>query len=284
MARSFSERMGYTPVKVDVQIESMDRDLKVGLWNCLYIFFFKKISDVVSFEYDNPTGIFSSLWAWHFKFTLDNLPREGWEYNRLVKAHYDSYSWNKVFDLIEDALRFSYDSETNKLFTEYCNAVLQEELAGYRLINNRITPIVSEEEIRAVEEAINGAPDRVRDHLESALERLSDRVEPDYRNSIKESISAVEALCKQITDKRKGTLEDALKVISNSEKVSLHPTLADAFRKLYAWTSSDAGIRHALMDEPNLDQEDAIFMLVSCSAFTNYLIVKADKAGIELRQ
>ena len=38
------------------------------------------------------------------------------------------------------------------------------------------------------------------------------------------------------------------------------------------------------MDEPNLDQEDAIFMLVSCSAFTNYLIVKADKAGIELRQ
>ena len=39
-----------------------------------------------------------------------------------------------------------------------------------------------------------------------------------------------------------------------------------------------------MMDETNLSQEDARFMLVSCSAFTNYLIVKADKAGIDLRQ
>lgn len=36
------------------------------------------------------------------------------------------------------------------------------------------------------------------------------------------------------------------------------------------------------METSNLDAEDAKYMLVSCSAFINYLIVKADKAGIEL--
>ena len=37
------------------------------------------------------------------------------------------------------------------------------------------------------------------------------------------------------------------------------------------------------MDESSLSQEDARFMLVTCSAITNYLTVKADKAGKNLR-
>ncbi len=39
--------------------------------------------------------------------------------------------------------------------------------------------------------------------------------------------------------------------------------------------------RHALLDESDLDFEDAKFMLVSCSAFTNYLKGKVIKAGID---
>jgi hypothetical protein len=37
-----------------------------------------------------------------------------------------------------------------------------------------------------------------------------------------------------------------------------------------------------MMDEANLDQEDALYMLISCSAFINYLISKANKAGLQL--
>jgi len=36
------------------------------------------------------------------------------------------------------------------------------------------------------------------------------------------------------------------------------------------------------MDKPDLDFEDAKFMLVTCSAFANYLKVKAAKAEIRL--
>ena len=62
----------------------------------------------------------------------------------------------------------------------------------------------------------------------------------------------------------------------------MHTDLKKGFKDLYGWTSDSDGIRHALMEMPTVDAEDARYMLVSCSAFVNYLIVKADKAGIQL--
>ena len=53
------------------------------------------------------------------------------------------------------------------------------------------------------------------------------------------------------------------------------PTLEEAFNKLYGYTSNEGGIRHALSEgdtPPTFD--DAKYMLVSCSAFVNYLISK----------
>jgi len=120
----------------------------------------------------------------------------------------------------------------------------------------------------------------VREHLGQSLTLLSDRKKPDYRNSIKESISAVESLGKIVSKQNKATLGPALNAVEKTTK--LHPVLKEAFQKLYGYTSDAQGIRHALMDEPTLDIEDAKFMLISCSAFVNYLVVKAQKAGIAI--
>ncbi|MCR4321721.1 MAG: hypothetical protein NUV74_15460 [Candidatus Brocadiaceae bacterium] len=116
-------------------------------------------------------------------------------------------------------------------------------------------------------------------HLKSALDLFADRKSPDYRNSIKESISAVEAICNLIAKDTKTTLGQALKEIE--KKMTLHPALKKAFDSLYGYTSNAEGIRHALLDEPTLDFEDAKFMLVSCSGFINYLLAKSSKAGIK---
>lgn len=67
------------------------------------------------------------------------------------------------------------------------------------------------------------------------------------------------------------------------KKIELHPALKEAFNKLYGYTSNADGIRHALLEEDTLDFEDAKFMLVSCSAFINYLHPKASKAGLKLK-
>lgn len=83
---------------------------------------------------------------------------------------------------------------------------------------------------------------------------------------------------------KKGNLSDALSALEKALGDPLPPSLKLAFDKLYAYASAEDGIRHALMDEPKLDFEEAKFMLVACSAFVSYLIVKADKAGIKLSQ
>jgi hypothetical protein len=106
---------------------------------------------------------------------------------------------------------------------------------------------------------------------------LSNKGKPDYRNPIKESISAVEALCKTINNDEKATLGVALK--SLEKKGLMHPALTSAFSSLYGYTSDAQGIRHALTEKSNLSSADARFMLISCSAFINYVIaVTANKA------
>ena len=109
----------------------------------------------------------------------------------------------------------------------------------------------------------------VRAHLRRALELLSDLRAPDYRNSIKESISAVESIAQTITGDEKATLGQALTVLER--KHGLHPALKEGFKKIYHYTSDADGIRHAMLDEPTLDVTDAKFFLLSCTSFINYL-------------
>lgn len=109
---------------------------------------------------------------------------------------------------------------------------------------------------------------------------FSDKKSPDYRNSIRESISAVEAVCALITKDKNATLGQCLKVIE--DQVGLHQALKRSFSSLYGYASSADGIRHALLKEPELSSEDAKFMLVACSAFINYLASKASKAGLKI--
>lgn len=120
---------------------------------------------------------------------------------------------------------------------------------------------------------MNNGTNASKSHFNRALLLLSNREQPDYRNSIKESISAIESLCKKISGNEKGTLGYCLKTIE--EKGHIHPAMKRAFMQLYGYTSDQGGIRHALMDdseEPTL--EEARYMLVICSAFSNYLVSK----------
>jgi hypothetical protein len=75
----------------------------------------------------------------------------------------------------------------------------------------------------------------VNEHLHRALELLADRKNPDYRNSIKEAISAVEALCISITDNKTTTLGRALNKIEAEGNLKLHEDFKEAFKKLYSY-------------------------------------------------
>ena len=193
----------------------------------------------------------------------------------IIKEWILKMPWNRVYDLVE-FLPNNYPSteDVNNGFRAAVNRVLEREFAGYRFVGDKLVRIADKQEIQSVEESLkfDGPLTPASDHLRQALHLLSDRESPDYRNSIKESISAVEAACRVVSGKPKATLSDALKAVGDE---SAHPALRDAFEKLYGWTSDTAGIRHAMSGDTSVDFADAQFMAVACSAFTNYLATKS---------
>jgi hypothetical protein len=277
----FSQRIGKEPVKTEFQIESMDNDLRTALWNAFQMFFFEKIdSDWILSS--NFGTFFNTLWINFFKFQLDDIVNNFQDMHVAIKTSFFLFEWYEVYDFIEFVAQA--DSPANKDgFIKYCNKMMERELSGYRFVGNTIAKITDENELSAIEEAIENSSvtklSGVNLHLKSALAKLSDRKSPDYRNSIKESISAVEAISIIISGNSKASLEQALKIIEQS--VGLHGALKRGFIAIYGYTSDSGGIRHALLGESNIEFEDAKYMLVSCSAFINYLIMKAEKSGIK---
>ena len=147
-----------------------------------------------------------------------------------------------------------------------------------RILDNLVVPITNKAELKTIEEAKSIPYDSVRTHVSKALALYADRKAPDYENSIKESISAVEAMCCIITGLTgtQATLGAAIKKLKDNG-VHIHRAMESAFSSLYGYTSDENGIRHGGIDFTNAPAEDAKYMLISCSAFVNYLMEKWSK-------
>ncbi len=279
----FSQKHGYKPIKNVIQLESMDDDLRNGLWNALDMYYWSKAGHTHLLKDDREIySLICDLWLDYFKLPIDTI---SWDWDgayKHIRSYFFDCDWFEVYDFAVFIANNYGSSSTNELFMRYANSILEREVAGWRFIGGEIAPITSEEEIAEIEETLESKDSlkAVATHIKTALDFISDKKTPDYRNSIKESISAVEAICRIITGKDDATLGEALKVTRG--KIPLHPALEQAFSRLYGYTSDTDGIRHSLLDESNIDFEDAKFMLVSCSAFINYLKLKSLKAGIKL--
>jgi len=277
----FSQRIGKKSVRQSLQIESIDTPLENRLWNNFITDFMGQISNYnVHGGETQQMKISRIIWLEFFEQRIDEIPKEG--YDRIHVFHIIHYiknwffkaEWYEKYDFIE----FVSYLDLNVIPTEFtikCNQTLKRESAGYRIVEEQIVKLTSEEEIESIEDAIknSSAMTPVETHLRTALKHLSNRENPDYRNSIKESISAVESFCGIMTKDDKSTLGKALSQIEKSHKI--HGALKSAFTSLYGYTSDSGGIRHALLEDDVLvTMEDAKFMLVSCSAFINYLKAK----------
>lgn len=278
----FSQRLGIVPAEKPLQIESIDKDLKNGLWN---VYSGSLIAEIKA--YGEQTTFAGIVWHSYFKENLDDL--RGFENFMDTSRNYffQKAKWFEIYDFIQ----FSAEAVENYFwqdikideFYERTNVILEQEFSAYRFIDKQLSPITNQNEISEIESAIGTSNNFTallgcNIHLKEALSKLSDRQKPDYRNSIKESISAIESISKVISGRSSDTLGGALTIVK--DKIGLHPSLERGFKQLYGYTSDSDGIRHSLMAEPTCDFEDAKYMLVSSSAFINYLIAKANKAGI----
>jgi hypothetical protein len=272
--------MGITPNTKVIQSESMDMDLRNSLWNALIAFYWALYKAPYSGgigrgDYVNGSNLHQiaiAIYMFHYKKPIDTI-EVYWEYFlQEIRTNFYKLQWYEVYDFIEFIVQ-NGPIQSQKAFIESCNAVLQRENSAYRFIGGTIGEITSTEEVAEIEEALESASNYqgVRVHLDRALKLLADKQNPDYRNSMKESISAVEALAKHLTGNPKATLGEALTELERRHR--LDPVLKKAFSTLYGYTNNSDGIRHAVMaDKQVLTKADARFLLICCSAFINLTI------------
>jgi hypothetical protein len=272
----FSERSGFRPVRDVIQIGSIDEELKNGLWSVLKIHIWDNVHGThhrhgVHLSDNEEIETFCGrLWFNYYKKPLDTLGDDWGTVHSFLRHYFFECEWFEVYDFIEFTVE-NYPYRDKDAFISGCNIILERECSAYRIINGLIAGITDEAEVEAIEQSINGSQGPVRTHLQLALQKLSSREKPDYRNSIKESISAIESLA-AIAVGEKGTLGQLTKKLE--EKTGLHPALVKALSNLYGYTSDEDGIRHAILESKELSFEDAKFFLVICSAFANLITAK----------
>ena len=282
----FSERYGFKNIREIIQIDSIDEPLRNALWSLLKIFVWDKVrasTGIYSGYYLSSSAnnaiqtLCERLWFSYFKKPLDQLDNNWNEVHVHLRRHFFECEWYEVYDFIEFIANNYEAYQFKEQFIDASNQSLEKEASAYRFVNGLISRITEKQEVEEIEQALNEARGPEQTHLRRALELLSSREFPDYRNSIKESISAVESLAAFVTGAEKGTLGQLIKKLE--DRVGLHPALKTAFSSLYGYTSDEGGIRHALMEAETIRFEDAKFFLVVCSAFVNFVKTKVPKDG-----
>ena len=266
----FSERHGYIDVTKSFQREAISDELRTALWNLLNLNFWYHLRD-----HQEPTWLVQNIWVYEFNYDIDELctykdyPSGSWL--KQLKEYFNRSEWYKVFDLIEYILnQIENESDPSSFeLSSNINDTLEEFNSAYRVVNKEIIEITSTIEIQSIQDGVDNTNQSISEHLQSSLRLLSDRQNPDFRNSIKESISAVEACLRLKFNDPSVILSQALKNMGDT----IHPAMKQAFEKLYAYTSDENGIRHSLTEDStrNPTYAEAKFMLVTCSAFTSFI-------------
>lgn len=272
----FSERSGHNKRQM-LKPDEMPGSLRTGIWNIIWNNVFNRVKADPMIQFINDR--FDAI-PYHFtdtllnEFFLENAmlsdaksPSERVEH---IHQRYSRLSWFRVYDFIEFFLRKYPSDVVRDAVVEEINKLLVKERAAYRVVNTKIIPLTSEEVTEEFESVLSLSDDfkAVAEHFGRALSLWADRENPDYVNSVKESISSVESLV-QILLGEKGTLSDLI------EKLNVHPAMKKGFEKLYNWTSDASGIRHGEYGDIFVCGEaEARYMLFTCSAFVNYCIEK----------
>jgi len=280
----FSQRKEIRPFAKALQRESIDDDLRNCLWNGLDMNLWAHRSPRGTSESKKVDFVVKLLWIDYFKRPLDTMPAFDSALSlsayKIIRLHFFKGEWWESYDLIEFLIRV-IPARWRQQLKKDLNRFMQDENSAYRIVDDEVVEITDEHEIEAIESALDKGINASRSHLSRALDLLSDRKHPDYRNSIKESVSAVEAACRILAGMPKASLADGIKVIKG--RGTIHPAFEQALLKLYGYAGDEGGIRHTLTESSVAPAySDAKFMLVACSAFVNFIWTKASELGIDI--
>ena len=211
----FSQRRGLKPVREALQTDSMDDDLR-NSWNEVHHYFLE-CQDFYLKECKVAFIVAYTSQLHFFKRPISQIEEGSMKFVSRIMKWFMNSEWYEVYDFIESLRNLNQDVFDDKEFLDNfasdINSVLERKKSGYRFVGADIAPIVEQHEIEAIQECLE-APELfvgARIHIASALQLYSNRQNPDYRNSIKEAISAIESAACVIARKRESYPRSSLK-------------------------------------------------------------------------
>jgi len=210
---SFSDRYNLIDINKTIQTLEFDKETRNAIFNKIASIFDKIEHSIYEQQF------ISTLYTQAFNKKVSEIP------TRYSSSSYsldsalsdveqviDNNSYHEILSLIEFLVILSnqllfginYEYEFNQIFEINC--------VGYRFVNQTISPITDKVEIQEIETACKTSNkfQNASNHIQNALNALSDRESKDYKSCIHESISAIETTVNVIMGSKK-TLGDALK-------------------------------------------------------------------------
>lgn len=263
---AFSDRNKIETINIIIQKDDLDSRTRNGIVN-LVDFLIETLKHKYSLD-----DFYEYIYKVIFCLTSDEIPYYPSEQRKHITDGIKSeWKYHEIFSFLEAILKWYKDKYYDDTIYTIFNSLFEKECVGYRFINGEVTDIIDEEEIQEIEQALDNNYSACKKSITKALNLLYNREKPDYSNSVKESISAIESMCNIILGTKKSTLGEALNKLEKNG-VKIHGAMKSAFSSLYGYTSDKSGIRHNSGIDENTTFEEAKYMLVSCSAFLNYLI------------
>jgi hypothetical protein len=277
---TFLQAEGYEELPAMMQWGEIDNSIRLGMWDYFYALMHhsKQFSNYgLPYFQEDTKKLLTRIFRYHLKLPLHEameLASDVHNSIELIKKLVFDVGAHEVLDLVQFTLR-------DRRCPGNLGAGLRKEIAvphsPYLIVEDpptivpRGSPEEGESVARGLQEIKLSVFSGARTHLLSSAEALNNG---DNRGAICEAIHAVESASKKITRKDSATLPDCLKLLKKEH--GLHPALETAFNKLYAYTSDEKGIRHALTEGDNekVGIDEALFMFSACTAFVSYLARK----------
>jgi hypothetical protein len=276
---SFAEAEGKTRFPAILKWGEIDQRLRASLWNQIFLF----LKDHIEHEaYTQKGGDFLTppahdIMLREFVFRRHKFVSDWDEYfyrEEFLEMWSTFFREQNYIEILDFVTFFVRDPDCPKKLIQQTSRALDQPFSPYRLSESAKTifPVVGEEQTKSLErdleEAFRSAFAGSKSHLQTALQSLGNG---DHRATVRESIHAVESAIRDFTGDTNAVLSKALKSLVSEQ--SVHKALADAFDKLYAYSSDENGIRHALVfgDNEKVGLDEAVFFLSACTAFVGFL-------------
>jgi hypothetical protein len=257
----------------------IDQRLRSALWTPVFLFLedhfqYDQYTDGPGYFLKEPAGSIMTREFVHRRHRFISDYKQNFYKDEYIETWSTFFKKSDYVDLLDFLTFVVRDPDRPSSLINRIARAMDLPFSPYRLSveAKTIFPAVSDEETKSLERDLEVAFSSTflgsKSHLQSALQTLG---EGEYRTSVRESIHAVESAVKDFTGDPHTTLSKAIKSLVS--ETGIHKALADAFDKLYAYTSDEKGIRHALIfgDNERVGFDEAMFFLSACTAFVSFL-------------